>query len=561
MAANSSPLIGSSVGTDFIENQLQHTVNVNLAADHNVFFDALADDHQIVGGNGNLTITAGLTAPGNITFGHSANGANPGTSDAIVQGGGFIHMNANGGNIGSSAHAITLITGISNTNASPGVTQAGDIVLAAGNDITVKKIQIKSSGSGNLNAFFSANAGHDFTAIGDINVTAIAHGSGIQHATASVNILADNNVTLRNVAVTANASQSTLNGDGANAFANLQIEAHHGSVNILGGVTAAAVSRSSGTDSALANALVNVFANTDLTINGNVAVTANALHLGTRSSSAIANANLQLQANTGNIQLNHGINVSAYAEQHGSESAVACAFANLAANQSVDVDGNTVVNARANYLGDDDNFGAQASANLLVNAHNAIDLGALSVNANALARHGSHSSQGAQASAQANANILGSEVTIGDATVTADANGTHDGGIANATLQVVDSAFIHFSGDIDVEAVAHGEEFDVHLRQRAGEPSGPRRDRRRRDKGISVGIRIRSRIDPRRSGPHRQRPGRYHPSRCRCRGERLCSGGRVRICLGHCIAEWAERNRRRHDEGLRLAGWPCRPGA
>ncbi len=78
--------MAAQIGTDFIENQLQHTVNVNLAADHNVFFDALADDHQLVGGNGNLTITAGLTAPGNITFGHSANGANPGTNDAIVQG-------------------------------------------------------------------------------------------------------------------------------------------------------------------------------------------------------------------------------------------------------------------------------------------------------------------------------------------------------------------------------------------------------------------------------------------------------------------------------------------
>ncbi len=375
--------------------------------------------------------------------------------------------------------------------------------------------------------------------------------------TASVNILADNNVTLRNVAVTANASQSTLNGDGANAFANLQIEAHHGSVNILGGVTAAAVSRSSGTDSALANALVNVFANTDLTINGNVTVTANALHLGTRSSSAIANANLQLQANTGTIDLHHGINVSAYAEQHGSESAVACALANLTANQSVDVDGNTVVNARANYLAATIDFGAQASANLLVNAHNAIDLGALSVNANALARHGSDSSQGAFANAQANANILGSEVTIGDATVTAHANGTEDGGHRQRHASGRRQRLHPLLRQYRRRSGAHGEDSDLHLRQRAGEPSGPRRDRRRRDKGIRVGRRA---FGANRSTPlppsssTRRATSRFTTSMSRRDG--IAAGAGFAICLGLCVAEWAERNRRRDDERLRLAGWP-----
>ena len=64
---------------------MRNGANVNLVADHNVFFDALADDHQLVGGNRNLNI---LAASGNITF--------AGTNDAIVQGGGLHHMNANG---------------------------------------------------------------------------------------------------------------------------------------------------------------------------------------------------------------------------------------------------------------------------------------------------------------------------------------------------------------------------------------------------------------------------------------------------------------------------------
>src|SRR4029077_4540802 len=137
--------VGSVIGSDFIENQLHGGANVNLVADHNVFFDALADDHQLVGGNGNLNI---LAASGNITF--------AGTNDAIVQGAGFIHMNANGGNIGSSGHAMTLITGVAGP-AGGGVTQAGDIVLTATGDIHVHNVQVKSSGGSSLTAKFSAN--------------------------------------------------------------------------------------------------------------------------------------------------------------------------------------------------------------------------------------------------------------------------------------------------------------------------------------------------------------------------------------------------------------------
>ena len=94
----------SHIGSDFIEHQLNSNVSLTLQASHNVEFQTLADDHQLVGGRGNFTVNAGFGGgvAGNIVF--------DGTNDAIVQGAGFIHMTANGGNIGSSGHAMTLIT-------------------------------------------------------------------------------------------------------------------------------------------------------------------------------------------------------------------------------------------------------------------------------------------------------------------------------------------------------------------------------------------------------------------------------------------------------------------
>ena len=150
-----------------------------LDACHNVTFQAFADDHRLVGGNGNFDIIAGDgSASGNITFGASANGANPGVNDQIVQGAGFIHMNANGGNIGSSAHEITLVTGHNAFEpVQQGVTQAGDIQLNAGHNITIKSATIISSGASAFTAVFNAHAGNNFTAFGNIDVFANAHGA------------------------------------------------------------------------------------------------------------------------------------------------------------------------------------------------------------------------------------------------------------------------------------------------------------------------------------------------------------------------------------------------
>ena len=157
----------SHIGSHFIEHYLRNNTDLILEANANIQFQALGGDHQMVGGNGNLTLTAGETQAGNILFGANANGINPGTADAIIQGSGFIHMNANGGNIGSAAHSISLITGRSNEPVSTFVNQAGDIILNAGHDIYLNHVSIVSSGGSVVTANFQANAGHNFTAFGD----------------------------------------------------------------------------------------------------------------------------------------------------------------------------------------------------------------------------------------------------------------------------------------------------------------------------------------------------------------------------------------------------------
>ena len=522
VGSNQTP--GSTIGSDFIENQLAHGANVNLVADHNVFFDALADDHQLVGGNGNLNIVA---ASGNITF--------AGTNDAIVQGHGFIHMNANGGNIGSSGHAMTLITGVGPTNAGIGVTQAGDIVLKAGNDIHVHNVQVKSSGGSVLTAKFSANAAHNFIASGDISATANAHGSGHEQATASVNIFAHNNINVRNVAVVAQAADTNAGGSqSASAFANLRLNAQASSVaarnllvsasafnaadhevkaqalgsiqantdiDINGSINVAAAAVGDNTDgssghanahlvlnavtghvnvtkdvivdalaktlnsSAAATASASINAATNVTINGNVALKATASGSNVNATSDEAVANLLLHAG-GDITVNHDVSVAARAHGFGTDATDADASANASANitaNNIDIGGNVAVNANASQSGSSDNSShANAFANLLMHANSGhVNVGR-DVTVNAFAQQGGSSS--ATATAQANIHADSSITVGGNVEVTASAKNIGSsarGARATANLEMnASDDNVNVNGNVGANAVALAEGFD-----------------------------------------------------------------------------------------------------
>ncbi|MGH6684024.1 MAG: hypothetical protein ACRECA_08920, partial [Pseudolabrys sp.] len=249
-----------------------------------------------------------------------------------------------------------------------------------------------------------------------VTVRASASGGGsssVAFASAVAKLIGNTNVNVGgDVEVDADALLLNSHGDGANANASLLIHAVTGHASVGGNIDVKAIARSSGTDSVLASAQANVRANTDININGSAGVSANAQHSGFNSSSAVANANLELRALKGHVDINHGIMVEAVAYQLGSSAAHANAQANIRANTSIDITGNALVEAIASFLhsgSPSPSHGAYACANLQLNAHNGVILGGLNVQAHAL------SEGSATASATARANILGSNVTIGNA--------------------------------------------------------------------------------------------------------------------------------------------------
>src|SRR6266481_462722 len=450
ISGGTGSIAGSQIGEFFLQNQLRHNVSVSLVANQNVEFQALTSDHRMVGGNGNLSITAGATTIGNIVI--------DGTNDAIVQGAGFIHMNANGGFIGDASHALSLTTGISNSVAAQGVTQAGDIVLNAGTDIFVKNVNILSSGGNNLplTALFSAHAGGNFTAVGDINVQAHAHGLTQQTADATVNIFAHNNISLHNLTVTALATENGLGGSSAQAVANLQLQAQSGNLNVTGNVVDHAFASAAGTDQATANAQANILAFNNIDIGGNLAVTAAANELNHSGSGVNASANLQVDATHGHVNVGGDIDVSAIAHSSGgTTSASANAQANIFANTDIIVNGNVDLMASASHHG---NLGstATACANLLMDAAG----GNVIVNHDIDVQAFAHSDGSGEATANVAANIhAGNNIVInGNVELLASANNPNPGATSAtvcASLQMDAShGGVTVNHDVIVHAVA-----------------------------------------------------------------------------------------------------------
>src|SRR4029077_17505633 len=162
-----------------------------------------------------------------------------------------------------------------------------------------------------------------------------------------------------------NAKQLGATDSSALACANLQMDALTGHVNVGGDIMVEAFAQQGGTSYASANAWANIQANTDININGNVEVTASANNLGSDVTGAFACANLQLDALTGNVTVNHDINVSAFARSSGIGGAAANAEANILAVNNIDTGGNLAVTAAANEL-NHSGSGANALANLQV---------------------------------------------------------------------------------------------------------------------------------------------------------------------------------------------------
>src|SRR4029077_4518724 len=461
ISGGTGSIAGSQIGEFFLQNQLRHNVSVNLVANHNVEFQALTSDHRMVGGNGNLSITAGNTQAGNIQI--------DGANDEIIQGAGFIHMTANGGNIGASGHAFNLTTGVGQSAAAQGVTQAGDIVLNAGNDIYVKNVTVLSSGAGNLHALFSANAGHSFHAGGQIDVEALASGVGLQVADAEIHINAADHIDLHGITDLANAFEA---GGGGNVFANAIVTLNGSQVMDSGNLTLAAQVGGHSGFSFVANADLEI--SNASSVKGPVTVTGGAIDVSAKAnvfsaSNVIANARAHFSS-VGEVTLD---SVSVDAQVQADKVGFAQAIASFSVDgRAIDIAGNAVVNASAN----NQNLGrsASASANLFLSASsgNASVLGNVGVTALALNGGGS---KDADAFAKLGITACDAVEIVGDVIVTANAQTLHvasgDSSTpnANATADLTaGSGGIHLHGGLDVEALTSSLNTDsVTARARA----------------------------------------------------------------------------------------------
>ena len=188
-AANGFNHIGAgTVSENFIGNQLNHYVAVDIEASHNILFNAVGSTHVLHGGNGNLTIGAGS----NILFDAK-------TYEIRTQKG-FVHLTA-GESIGDPGHRLSVVGGT-------GVTQAGNIVLkATAGDIYLDDVTVRSGGY-RVHALFSAQAGGDINATGLIDVEAHGSGAGVPSAHAIVNINAGHDDLLTDITLLGAATGS-----------------------------------------------------------------------------------------------------------------------------------------------------------------------------------------------------------------------------------------------------------------------------------------------------------------------------------------------------------------
>jgi hypothetical protein len=279
------------VSETFISRQLQHNVAVDIQASHDILFAAAGNSHQLVGGNGNLT----LDAANDIIF--SAD------NYVIETKSGAVTVTA-GGDIGAPGHCLSLVSG------GPGVDAAGDILLTAGGDIFVGTATATAAGKGKVTAVFSANAGGDFSASGLIDVVAAAQGKGTQQASAGIHITAGNLLTLHGLTDLASVQSR---GPGANltAIADVGLAGHDvtdsGNMTILASLAGHAGQAVAGDADLILQAASN------LTIDGNLTLLAAASFA--KAGSVLAHGTANIGA--GHMTVNGAIVVAASALNAG----------------------------------------------------------------------------------------------------------------------------------------------------------------------------------------------------------------------------------------------------
>ena len=259
------------------------------------------------------------------------------TTDGVLQGGsGNISLSVLGD---GSADGI-FFDDLTNTIR----TTSGDIILDA------------AAGTGTASSLGAVNVGNlETTAnFGNITITAGAGGiqvasietggSGIQYpGDVSLTTINSGNITTGPITITASGN--------SNASAYLSINAD-GNLTVNGNILVSAYAQSAGSSTVYADAAAGILAGGNIDLTGNVTVEATAVNYAANGDNATASANLDVTALTGDLTVTGNINVTAYAIQTslailGSSNAYADAYANLYAPSNITVNGNVTVTADA----------------------------------------------------------------------------------------------------------------------------------------------------------------------------------------------------------------------
>ncbi|HEX3065908.1 MAG TPA: hypothetical protein VHQ39_10525, partial [Dongiaceae bacterium] len=311
------------------------------------------------------------------------------------------------------------------------------------------------SGSGAHNAWACANLQINATS-GSVNVhgnvavnaVALSNGSESALANAEAEITAAGDViVVGNISVLANAELDNSSGWGAHSCANLNILAQSGDVSLTGNLRSNAHALGNGdnaTESVTANAVMQLETNNgNVSVNGFITVEALASYTGDDHENARACASLDVDASSGDLTINRGVNVVASAVADGTGTASANANAELAAenNSGAAIFGGNVtvigdINVKGNAQELNSSGGrAQACASLDIDG----DSGSIFIDGRIRMIASAHDEGTGNASAIANVDIdAGHNITVtGD--IGAFANATHlgsDSGNASAVASV-----------------------------------------------------------------------------------------------------------------------------
>ena len=390
--------------------------------------------------------------------------------------GGQVHVNVNG-NIGAHALAETNGSGSATANAevllSASAIDGGDVTVNGSIDVTATANQVSNSGEGaQACANLDIHASSHFSSAalinvnGDITVDAFARSNGTGNVTANAqaaiggqgNDVEDGSssssfgtaVNVRvngNIDVSATAKHAGSGSGAALALANLDVDASSGSVNVNGSIGVHANAQTNG----IGGLVLNAFGSSSSTRIGAAAVARAEI-----AAEAASESRLERGSSAGDVTVNGNVDVTAIANQlnnEASDGALACAALDMDAKFSfglINVNGDVTVNALAKDMGS-----GKASAN----AFAGIDAqGSVLINGNVavLASANQHGAGGSSAHACANLQLVaGSSFHVADVNVNGDVTGSANA-FSRGSESAIANTFVNIhanDGDVIVNGV------------------------------------------------------------------------------------------------------------